>query len=301
MAMPQDAVRVEAVLDRLLPSDANRECADAGPGTAPSPAATLAEAMRYAVLGGGKRLRPRLAYAAGRAAGASAQVVDFAAAAVELVHAFSLVHDDLPALDDDALRRGRPTVHVRFGEATAILAADALLALAFETASDPAVPAELAARWVRLLARATGAEGMVGGQMADLAGEAKRLSQRQVVDLHRRKTGALIHAAAMAGAAAGRLSAEQLAAMDAFAAEIGLAFQIQDDVLDATASTGVLGKPQQADARRGKSTYVSVLGLAAAAEEAARRLATAQAHLAPLGSRGAELAGLAEKMVRRRF
>lgn len=296
-----DAARVEAVLDRLLPPDGDCEQADAAAGQARDPAATLAQAMRYAVLGGGKRLRPRLAYAAGRAAGAPAEVVDFAAAAVELVHAFSLIHDDLPALDDDALRRGRPTVHVRFGEATAILAGDALLALAFETASDAAAPPELAARWVRLLARATGAEGMVGGQMMDLAGEAERLPLPQVADLHRRKTGALIRAAAMAGAAAGRLPAEALAAVDGFAAEIGLAFQIQDDVLDATAGTGVLGKPQQADARRGKSTYVSVLGLAAAEEEAARRLALARARLAPLGGRGAELANLAEEMVRRRF
>lgn len=296
-----DAARVEAVLDRLLPPDGDCEQADAAAGPARNPAATLAQAMRYAVLGGGKRLRPRLAYAAGRAAGASAEEVDFAAAAVELVHAFSLIHDDLPALDDDALRRGRPTVHVRFGEATAILAGDALLALAFETASDAALAPDLAAGWVRLLARATGAEGMVGGQMMDLAGEAERLPLLQVADLHRRKTGALIHAATMAGAAAGRLPAEALAAVDSFAAEIGLAFQIQDDVLDATASTGVLGKPQQADARRGKSTYVSVLGLAAAEEEAARRLALARARLAPLGSRGAELASLAEEMVRRRF
>ena len=295
-----DAARVEAVLDRLLPPDGDCEQADAA-GQARDPAATLAQAMRYAVLGGGKRLRPRLAYAAGRAAGASAEVVDFAAAAVELVHAFSLIHDDLPALDDDALRRGRPTVHVRFGEATAILAGDALLALAFETASDAAAPPELAACWVRLLARATGAEGMVGGQMMDLAGEAERLPLPQVADLHRRKTGALIRAAAMAGAAAGRLPAEALAAVDGFAAEIGLAFQIRDDVLDATASTGVLGKLRQADARRGKSTYVSVLGLAAAEEEAARRLALARARLAPLGSRGGELASLAEEMVRRRF
>lgn len=257
--------------------------------------------MRHAVLGGGKRLRARMVYAAGRAAGAPAEVLDLGAAAVELIHAFSLVHDDLPALDDDDLRRGQPTVHVRYGEATAILAGDALLALAFETAADPAVPPPLAARWCRLLARATGAAGMVGGQVVDLAGESTKLPLAELEAMHRLKAGALIEAAATAGAAAGAMPAETQTAIARFAQELGLAFQIQDDVLDATGETAVLGKPQGADERRGKSTYVSVLGVEGAAAEASRRLASALAEIAALGEAGGELAALAEEMVKRRY
>ena len=286
--------RINAVLARLLPSPSGT----ATPSEAS--AAELASAMRYAVLGGGKRLRARMVYAAGRAGGACRSVLDHAAAAVEFIHAFSLVHDDLPALDNDDLRRGRPALHVQYGEATAILAGDALLALAFETASDATLPPPLAARWVRLLAQATGSLGMIGGQMADLAGEACELPLAEVEALHRRKAGALIHAAAMAGAVAGDLPTEHQSAIGRFGQEIGLAFQIQDDVLDATAPTDVLGKPQGADAQRGKSTYVSALGIEAAAAEAARRLALAIAHLQPLGSKGQALIALGEEMVQRR-
>lgn len=285
---------------RLLPVPAAAECGAVGNASAASEA-KLAAAMRHAVLGGGKRLRARLVYAAGRAAGGRAEVLDRGAAAVEVIHAFSLVHDDLPALDDDDLRRGQPTVHVRYGEATAILAGDALLALAFETAADPAVPPPLAARWCRLLARATGAAGMVGGQVVDLAGESTKLPLAELEAMHRLKAGALIEAAATAGAAAGAMPAETQAAIARFAQELGLAFQIQDDVLDATGDTAVLGKPQGADERRGKSTYVNVLGVEGAAAEASRRLASALAEIAALGEAGGELAALAEEMVKRRY
>ncbi len=286
-----DAERVDAVLDRLLPKV----------GAATGAQARLASAMRYAVLGGGKRIRPKLVYAAGCIAEANAAQLDLGAAAVELVHAFSLVHDDLPALDDDALRRGRPTVHVEFDEATAILAGDALLALAFEAASDPAIDAPIARRWLRLLARASGADGMVGGQMLDIAGEARTLALPELATLHRLKTGALIHAAVMLGATAGRLADADVAVLERFAVAIGQAFQIQDDVLDATAKTEVLGKPRGSDQRRGKSTYVSLLGVEGARKQASQVLATALRQLAPFGSGAAALKQLATAMVKREF
>ena len=202
----------------------------------------LADAMRYAVLGGGKRIRPRLVYATGRLARAPLDMLDRAAAAVEFIHAYSLIHDDLPAMDDDDLRRGRPTVHIRFDQATAILAGDALQALAFEVVSDPSVDAATAQRWAKLLATAAGSRGMVGGQVMDLAGETRTLYHDELETLHRRKTGALLHAAVMMGAGAGSLAEADLEALGKFGAEIGLAFQIHDDVLDATAATTVLGK-----------------------------------------------------------
>ena len=280
--------RVEATLVRLLSSsdgigvDEHR----------------LIEAMHYAVRGG-KRLRARLVYAAGELSGAESEVLDRLAAAVELVHAFSLVHDDLPALDDDALRRGEPSLHVRFGEATAVLAGDALLAFAFEVASGAADDPVKALRSVRLLARAAGAAGMVGGQMLDIAGEGRALSADELERMHRLKSGALIHAAVMLGADAGALPPEDMAALDSFGQEIGLAFQIQDDVLDATVATVQLGKPHGSDAQRGKSTYVRLLGLAAAKQAAEQRLESALAHLAPFGARADRLAALATAMVRR--
>ena len=286
-----DTARINAVLDYLLPSVA----------TVDGDVERLAGAMRYAVLGGGKRLRPRLVYAAGKAAGADDDVLDRPAAAVEFIHAFSLIHDDLPAIDDDSLRRGRPTVHVQYDEATAILAGDALLALAFETVSDPSIDAAKAMRWVRLLARATGVFGMIGGQMIDIAGESRRLSLPELQRLHHLKAGALIHAAVMLGVTAGRLDESEQCALSRFGEEIGLAFQIQDDVLDATAKTQTLGKPRGADEKRGKSTYVALLGIEAAAAEAAKRLHLALRHLAPLKERGEALAALAEQMVQREF
>lgn len=279
--------RVDVVLERTL-----SRAADVPP--------RLADAMRYAVLGGGKRIRPRLVYASGRLAGAATEVLDYAAAAVELIHAYSLIHDDLPAMDDDDLRRGRATVHVAFDEATAILAGDALQALAFETVCADGVDAAVSLRWVRLLARAAGAEGMVGGQVLDLEGETRRLSAAELEQLHRRKTGALLHAAVVMGIVAGNLPSAMVDALDRFGREIGLAFQIHDDVLDATVATESLGKRQGADAHRGKSTYVTVLGLEAARREADRRMASALQELACFGAAAAELADLAKFIVLRR-
>ena len=280
--------RIEAVLTRLLPSSKGK-----GPDER-----RLFEAMRYAVRGG-KRLRARLVYAAGELSGGESDVLDRLAAAVELVHAFSLVHDDLPALDDDALRRGEPSLHARFGEATAILAGDALLAFAFEVTSEAADDPVKALRSVRLLARATGAAGMVGGQMLDIAGERRALSADELERMHRLKSGALIHTAVALGAGAGQLPPAEATALDSFGHEIGLAFQIQDDVLDATVETAQLGKPRGSDAQRGKSTYVRLLGLAAAKQAAEQRLESALRHLAPFGARANRLAALATAMVRR--
>ena len=281
-----DAERVDAVLDRLLPRV---------PLIEPLPAA-----MRYAVLGGGKRIRPRLVYAAGRLAGAPLKSLDAAAAAVELIHAYSLIHDDLPAMDDDDLRRGRPTVHRQFDEATAILAGDALQALAFEVIADAEVDAATVQAWVRLLANAAGHGGMVGGQVLDLAGENRALDQGELEALHRRKTGALIHAAVMMGGVAGCLASEELARLGRFGADIGLAFQIHDDVLDATTATEVLGKPQGSDARQGKSTYVSLLGIEQARAHAREVYQGACAHLRAFEDRADGLLAIAEHIVERK-
>lgn len=280
-----DAERVDGVLDALL-------------DIAAAPA-RLREAMRYAVLGGGKRIRPRLTYATGRVVGAAPATLDAAAAAVELLHAYSLVHDDLPAMDDDALRRGRPTTHMRYDEATAILVGDALQALAFETLARARGDARLVQRQVALLAQAAGAGGMVGGQLLDMEGETRAFALAEVERMHRRKTGALIHAAVMMGAAAGSPAADEVVALDRFGAEVGLAFQIRDDVLDATASTEALGKRQAADQRRGKSTYVGLLGAEAAGEAAAETLHVALGALTVFGDRGNELAALGRCLVGR--
>ena len=280
-----DAERVDAVLDGVLPRVQLIE--------------PLPDAMRYAVLGGGKRIRPQLVYAAGRLAGASPESLDPAAAAVELIHAYSLIHDDLPAMDDDDLRRGRPTVHRRFDEATAILAGDALQALAFEVIANAEVDAATARGWLRLLAKAAGHDGMVGGQVLDLAGENRDLEKAELEALHRRKTGALIHAAVMMGGVAGHLDADELASLGRFGADIGLAFQVHDDVLDATTATEVLGKPQGSDARQGKSTYVSLLGIENARKHARAVYQGACSHLAAFGSRADALLAIAEHIVRR--
>ena len=280
-----DAERVDAVLDGVLPRV---------PVIEPLP-----DAMRYAVLGGGKRIRPRLVYAAGRLAGAAMDSLDPAAAAVELIHAYSLIHDDLPAMDDDELRRGRPTVHRRFDEATAILAGDALQALAFEVIANAEVDAATAQAWSRLLAKAAGHDGMVGGQVLDLAGENRALDQAELEALHRKKTGALIHAAVMMGGVAGSLSPDELTTLGRFGADIGLAFQIHDDVLDATTATEVLGKPQGSDVRQGKSTYVGLLGTEQARGHARAVYQGACAHLAVFGNRADALLAIAQHIVRR--
>ena len=221
--------------------------------------------MRYAVLGGGKRLRPLLVYATGLSFGADLALLDPAAAAVELIHCYSLVHDDLPAMDDDDLRRGRPTCHKAFDEATAILVGDALLTLAFTvlTSHDQSWSSNSRLQAVGALAEAAGASGMVGGQMLDIEAEDKKISLPELENLHRLKTGALIKASVRLGALAGGCAdAKLLSQMDEFAATIGLAFQVQDDLLDVESTTEILGKRAGADEALNKSTYPSLLGLA---------------------------------------
>ncbi len=252
----------------------------------------LLEAMRYSVLGGGKRVRPLLAYASGEIVGASEEALDAIAAAVELIHAYSLVHDDLPAMDDDDLRRGRPTTHRQFDEATAILAGDALQALAFEVlAADPALAARAEAQVhiVAWLARAAGPSGMVGGQALDMAAEGQRLDEAGLERVHRGKTGALIRAAIMMPSELGSLGAAQRANLDVFARDIGLVFQIRDDLLEVEQDTVTLGKNAGSDASNEKSTYPSTLGIEGARRRAAE---TQQRAVTALATRGPNADGL---------
>jgi len=234
-------------------------------------APVLVEAMRYAALGGGKRLRPMLTCAACQGVGGALEDALAPACAIEFIHAYSLLHDDLPAMDDDALRHGLPSGHVKFGEATAILAGDALQALAFQTLSQaPGAHPEVRLRAVQLLADAAGWRGMVGGQVFDMESETKKLGLTELEQLHSAKTGALIKAAVQIGALFGnpRLQAEDFVLLSEFAGRVGLAFQVMDDVLDVTASTDTLGKPAGSDSGARKSTYVVLMGV-----EQARRLA----------------------------
>jgi geranylgeranyl pyrophosphate synthase len=287
--VPDYQARIETVLARALEIDG---------------AATprLLEGMRYSTLAGGKRVRPVLVYATGEALGAALDVLDAAAAAVELIHVYSLVHDDLPAMDNDDLRRGRPTCHRAFDEATAILVGDALQARAFEVlAHAPAqVPASARLEMLKVLADAIGTRGMAGGQAIDLEAVRQSLDVSGLERMHRQKTGALIQASVLLGAisAAGPDCPER-AALAEFGAEIGLAFQIQDDILDVEGSTTTLGKRAGADADRVKPTYPSVLGLGEARVQAIRRRDRAIAALAPLGSRFAHLAEFAGFLVSR--
>lgn len=282
--------RVDAALDATLPT-IERE------------PARLHEAMRYAVMGAGKRVRPLLAYGAGRINGADPARIDSAAAAVELVHAYSLVHDDLPAMDDDDLRRGRPTCHIAFDEATAILAGDALQAHAFVVlASDPMLKAqpETLARLVEILADASSSAGMAGGQAIDLAAVGRALTVHELTHMHNLKTGALISAAVRMGAsAAGIDGASALAALDDFGTAIGLAFQIHDDVLDVEGDTAVIGKPQGSDQESGKPTFPMLLGLSGAKELAQQQFEQAIAALDSIDGDTAFLAELAAYIVRR--
>jgi geranylgeranyl diphosphate synthase, type II len=230
---------------------------------------TLTEAMRYGLFGNGKRIRPVLAYASAEAISQISPAVDAVACAVECIHAYSLIHDDLPAMDDDILRRGLPTCHVAFDEATAILAGDALQTLAFQILSDlQTLAPQTVVRLIRQLAAASGGNGMVAGQALDLAAVSRQLSLPELETMHRFKTGALIRASVSMGATATEaVSPEQLAALEQYADCLGLAFQVQDDILDVTGNTAVMGKQQGADALREKPTYVSLLGL----EEARRK------------------------------
>ena len=229
--------------------------------------------MRHAVLGGGKRLRPLLVYATGSALGADESALDAAACAVELIHAYSLVHDDLPAMDDDDLRRGRPTVHVAFDEATAILAGDALQALAFGVLAGGPQPDSAKVNMLATLAQAAGAAGMCGGQAIDIDAVGESLSLDALKAMHARKTGALIRAAVRLGAMAAGSDAPTCARLDEYASALGLAFQIKDDLLDVEADSATLGKTAGKDAAANKPTYVALLGLdgARAALEAEHR------------------------------
>ena len=272
--------RVEQALDEWTPAQAP---------------AGLGEVMRYAVQGGGKRLRPLLALAACEAVEGAPQAALRAACAVELIHAYSLVHDDMPCMDNDVLRRGKPTVHVRFGQAQALLAGDALQALAFEiltpepsAAASADMPAAMQAALCRLLARAAGADGMAGGQAIDLASVGLPLTEPELRAMHRRKTGALLLASVRMGAAcaAHPLPAAALQALDAYGQALGLAFQVVDDMLDVTADSALLGKTAGKDAAAGKPTYVSLLGLEAARQLAADLLTQAENALNALQASG---------------
>jgi len=282
--------RVERVLERALSLP--------DPGTD-----RLGEAMRYSVLGAGKRLRPTLVYLTGEALGAPLPQLDGPAAAVELIHVYSLVHDDLPAMDDDDLRRGRPTCHRAYDEATAILVGDALQALAFAVLAEesPSGPsAQLRLEMIRVLAAATGTSGMAGGQAVDLAAVGRKLPETAIEDMHRRKTGALIRGSVVLGAlAAGVSGGPEFAGLERFGAEIGLAFQIQDDILDVEGDPAVLGKSTGADAAHAKPTYPSTVGLERARLRARELRDTAIGALAPLGHRGAALVQLANFIVNR--
>jgi geranylgeranyl pyrophosphate synthase len=264
----------------------------------------LLEAMRYAVLGGGKRVRPLLAYASAELVGLPEHRVDAIAAAVELVHAYSLIHDDLPAMDDDDLRRGRPTVHRAFDEATAILAGDALQALAFETlCNDESLSATPARqmRVIRWLAEASGPAGMVGGQALDLEAENMEIDEQALQDIHRRKTGQLIRAAIMMPSELADFDAEQRRNLDTFANEIGLVFQIRDDLLEIEQDTTTLGKSAGSDAQNNKSTYPSVLGIAGARRRADEIYTRAIAALGTLGRQSQGLQWLADLILTRTF
>ncbi|HEV7489946.1 MAG TPA: farnesyl diphosphate synthase [Rhodanobacteraceae bacterium] len=284
------SARADAVLVRVLPPENQ-------------PPIELHRAMRYAVLGGGKRLRPLLVYAVGQTLGAPPERLDAAAAAVEIIHAYSLVHDDLPAMDDDNLRRGRPTCHVVFGEAMAILAGDALQALAFEVlAHDPAldVDAEVRVRMLQTLAAACGSHGMAGGQAFDLAAVGKILSAAELERMHVHKTGALIRASVRLGAlAAGVGDAAMLDALERYGHAAGLAFQVRDDLLDIEAGTEQLGKTAGKDAASSKPTYPAILGLDASRAELTALTTAALAAVDVLGARAKPLRDLARFVAER--
>lgn len=258
--------RVDAALDKYLPSD-------------DPPEHNLAAAIRYSVVGGGKRIRPAMVYAAGEAMGVSTDLMDIPACAVEMIHAYSLIHDDLPAMDDDDLRRGRPTCHKRFDEATAILAGDALQALAYEiVAKDDhkELTPEHRIKMLSLLTEASGAHGMAGGQAVDLASVGKHLTLEQLEHMHQLKTGALIRASILLGAMCKQdVTQQEIDMLSKYAKYIGLSFQIQDDILDVISDTETLGKPQGSDEKREKPTFPAIIGL-----EKSKQLAQQQHKLA---------------------
>ena len=283
--------RIEKTLNSLLPA----------PEIVPT---RLHAAMRYAVLGGGKRVRPLLAYGAGELSAADLRRVDRAAAAVEMIHAYSLVHDDLPCMDDDVLRRGKPTVHLEFDEATALLVGDGLQSLAFQVISEQSMAddTQRQVEMIELLARACGSRGMAGGQAIDLDATGKTLSVTELEFMHVHKTGALIRASVALGARCGDgLSEAQFNELDRFGKFIGLAFQVVDDVLDTQSSTATLGKTAGKDAQKNKPTYVSVLGIDGARKFAAELRDDSLQALDALPRNGGQLRQLAEFIVLRPF
>jgi len=285
--MLQTQQAVEAALEAWVPADAP---------------AGLGQAMRYGVLDGGKRLRPLLVMAASEAVRGHAEAALRAAVAVELIHAYSLVHDDMPCMDNDVLRRGKPTVHVQCGVAQAMLAGDAMQALAFEvlTPSPDTLPAALQARLCGLLARSAGHDGMAGGQAIDLASIGLALDEAALRDMHRRKTGALLQASVLMGAACGDTDAAARAGLSEYGAAIGLAFQIIDDILDVTQASETLGKTAGKDEHHNKPTYVSLMGLQGARDYAFGLREQAHVALARSGlAQAARLSILADKVVER--
>jgi farnesyl diphosphate synthase len=284
--------RVNAALDKYLPKE-------------DPPEHNLAEAIRYSVIGGGKRIRPAMVYAAGEAMGVSTDLLDIPACAVEMIHAYSLIHDDLPAMDDDDLRRGRPTCHKAFDEATAMLAGDALQALAYEIlAKDDhkELTPEHRIEMLSLLTEASGAHGMAGGQAVDLASVGKQLTLAQLEHMHRLKTGELIRASVLLGGMCKQdVSQQELDLLSDYALCIGLSFQIQDDILDVVSDTETLGKPQGSDEAQEKPTFPAIIGL-----EESRRRAIEQHELAlkilePLDEKADSLRALSAYIVERQF
>jgi farnesyl diphosphate synthase len=288
--MAATQTRVENALARHLPP-------------AESIPTRLHDAMRYATLAGGKRVRPLLAFAAGELSGATPEKLEIVACAVELIHAYSLVHDDLPCMDDDVLRRGRPTCHVEFDEATALLVGDSLQTRAFELlASQPLGEPNQQLEMIALLAHASGSRGMAGGQALDLAAVGQALDQPELELMHALKTGALIRAAVLLGALAGQpLSPDERGKLDRFAKRAGLLFQVVDDILDCTASTATLGKTAGKDEAAEKPTYVSLLGLDAARAYADELRSDALAALSIFGERATRLTQLADFICHRQF
>lgn len=288
MAVTQD--RAESALGRFLPG------ADSIP-------ARLHQAMRYATLGGGKRVRPLLAFAAGELTDAQPEALDIVGCAVEMIHAYSLVHDDLPCMDDDVLRRGRPTCHVEYDEPTALLVGDSLQTMAFELLASQGIgEPKQRLEMIALLAHASGSRGMAGGQAIDLASVGQPLTQPELELMHALKTGALIRAAVLIGALAGSpMSADERASLDRFAKRAGLLFQVVDDILDCTASTATLGKTAGKDEAADKPTYVALLGLEKARAYADELRADARDALAIFGDRATRLNQLADFICHRQF
>jgi farnesyl diphosphate synthase len=281
--------RMETALARVLPD----------PAIAPE---KLHAAMRYATLGGGKRIRPMLAFAAGEAVGADATRVEHAACAVELIHVYSLTHDDLPCMDDDDLRRGKPTCHVQFDEATALLVGDALQSLAFEVLAEACADSTTQVAMLALLARASGSRGMAGGQAVDLAATGKTLELAELEFMHIHKTGALIQAAVLLGAmSGGALSPAARTGLERYAHCVGLAFQVMDDVLDAETDTATLGKTAGKDAAQGKATYLTLMNAKEARIYAGELIDEALAAIGLFGPAGTQLAEIARFIIARRY